>query len=43
MIMYDSDIVCGKYDENLAICIVTSAQVTISKTINKWYFSDIAG
>ena len=29
----ESDIVCGKYDENLAICIVMSAQATISKAM----------
>ena len=31
----DSDIVCGKYDENLVVCIVMSAQVTISMAINE--------
>ena len=38
MIIYencDSDIVCGKYDEHLAVCIVTSAQVTMSKAIKE--------
>ena len=45
MMMYencDSDIVCGKYDENVAVCIAMSAQVTMSKAINELYFSDIA-
>ena len=38
MMMYencDSEIVCGKYDKCLAVCIVMSAQVTISKAINE--------
>ena len=43
MIMYDSDIVCGKYDENLAMCIVTSAHVTTSKAIDTFQIMIIAG
>ena len=46
MIMYencDSDNVCRKYDEHLAVCIVMSAQVTMSKAINEWYLSSIVG
>ena len=31
----DSDIVWRKYDEHLVVCIVTSAQVTMSKAINE--------
>ena len=44
MIMYencDSDIVCGKYEENLAICIVMSAQVTISKAMNECFLFQV--
>ena len=38
----ESDIMYGKYDKHLAICIVMSAQVTMSKAIKEWYFSGIA-